>query len=97
MTIDMLAETTGRTKRTITRNLNKMIGIINSLTGEIIDMVVWDGELWSKRDVNLDHIAKILGTLGDGRRQLSRHLREREEHRKALLLGRNNQETPDKT
>jgi DNA-binding MarR family transcriptional regulator len=89
LTVKELAERTGRHIKTIARNLYKMSRIVDGGTGEIIKMVEQDdADKWRAVDVDLDRIAKILGTFGKAERQRERHADERREHRERLQAGK---------
>lgn len=76
-----LEDATGRHRTTIKRKLEKMSNIIDIRTGEIVSMIVFDGEKYqAKKDVDFDYIAELLGTKGMGEKQKEQHLREREEY-----------------
>ena len=62
-----------------------MTGLIDSVTGEMIDMVWFDGNKWHKKDVDLNNIAKLVGTSGKANLKRAKHLRERKDHKKSLL------------
>jgi hypothetical protein len=86
-TVEELANQTGRNEKTVIRALERMTGIIDSVKGEIVDMVEFDGKYWHAIDVDLDLVAKLIGTSGDGQRQKEKHERERKLHRCSLLYG----------
>ena len=90
LTVEELATRTGRHIKTIARNLNKMARIVDGGTGEIIKMVEQDdADKWRAVDgVDLDRIARILGTFGKAQRQHEQHARERREHRGRLNAGK---------
>lgn len=75
-----LAEITGKHKTTIGRVLHKMESIQDPVTSELIPMVKEKKQNganpWYALDVDLDHIAKILGVEGNGRRQQLQHKKE---------------------
>lgn len=88
-TVKEIAQQTGRTPRTVRNSINRMTGIVDSLTGEIVDMLETDGQYWYvKPNVDLTLIAQILGTYGTKERQRQRHRREQLAHRRALLNGK---------
>jgi predicted transcriptional regulator len=84
-TIQEIEKITGRHRTTIKRKLDKMSNIIDIRTGEIISMVLLDGERYqAQEDINLDYIAELLGTKGKGEVQKRQHIREREEHNRQI-------------
>ena len=85
-TIEELEEATGKCRKTIKRKLEKMSNLIDMRTGEIVSMVDFDGDKYSPvNNIDLDYIAKLLGTKGMGERQKARHDKERMEH-KAFIV-----------
>lgn len=86
LTIDELANRTGRHKRTVKRALVRMSGIVDFLTGEILVMVESDNDLWYALPVDLDHVAAVIGTAGTSNQQRERYSAERRAHRKGLAL-----------
>ncbi|MBC8234704.1 MAG: hypothetical protein ISR58_13865 [Anaerolineales bacterium] len=89
MTAKELRERTGIGKSTIFRVLNRMSFILDSRTGEVISMVQSRKGIWfANHDVDLNHIALILGTAGIGKRKRAQYKREKREHKRALMMGR---------
>jgi DNA-binding MarR family transcriptional regulator len=87
LTVKELAERTGRTRQTVWRNLKKMSRIADPRTGEIIAIVHRDGNKWRARaDVDLDYIARCVGTQGKAERQRTQHARERKDFRARVKL-----------
>ena len=82
-----LAECTGRHLKTVKRALKRMTGMIDSGTGEIIDMVYKENGLWHACTVDLDHIAWVLGTAGISKKQREKHRIDRLSHGRALRKG----------
>jgi hypothetical protein len=94
LTIKELAERTGRHSKTIRRALNRMTRIVDGATGEVVSIVHRDGNKWRARnDVDLDYIARCVGTQGKAERQRAQHARERKDFRARLKQNqRNNKE-----
>jgi len=66
-----------------------MARIVDAVTGEEVSLVVSEGKKWrAVLGVDLDHVARLLGTAGKGKREQERHAEERRRHRRALALGR---------
>ena len=86
LTVEELAEKTGRHFSTVWRVLNRMARIVDGGTGEILTMVeqVHGGKWRACDDVDLDRIAKAVGTLGGNAEQRRRHAEERRKHRESL-------------
>jgi hypothetical protein len=93
MTAQQLAERTGANIKTIRRKLkthkNKptLSAIKDHKTGEFIEMVKCDGEMWHALRVDLDLISAIMGTYGATGKQRAEYEKERREHRRSLELG----------
>ncbi len=83
-TLGELATKTGRNKTTIWRALIRMLKMADTYTGEYLPMVEHDGDKWRALEVDLDHIAHIVGSAGIGRKQKELHARERAAHRRGL-------------
>lgn len=84
-----LASSTGRHIKTVQRVLERMSEkLIDVTTGEIVRMVENDGELWHGLEVDLDHVAEIVGTAGTLEKQQRKHQQERARHRQDLLRGK---------
>ena len=81
MNIQDLSKKTGRDKRTILTALKKMLEIIDDLTGEVISMVEVKSDMWHTCQIDLDHIAYVIGSAGVGERQRRRHKAEQQERR----------------
>jgi hypothetical protein len=89
MTALELIEKTGIGKSTVFRVLNRMSFILDNWTGEILSMVRSEKGIWAANyDVDLHHIALILGTAGIGKRKKAQYEREKKEHKRALMMGR---------
>jgi DNA-binding transcriptional regulator LsrR (DeoR family) len=88
MTVSQIAARSGRNKRTIYRVLSRMANLVDISTGEIVPMIHKEGREWCALDVDLDRVAQIVGTFGDGERQHIRHRMEQRLHRRALEAGR---------
>ena len=91
LTVCEISERTGRGRKTVYRVLNRMARIIEKETGEVLAMVEQDdaGKWRACEDVDLDRIAKALGTFGGNEWQRKRHAEERREHRERLAEGSN--------
>jgi hypothetical protein len=87
--VDELAEATGRHAKTIERALNRMMNLVDPLTGECLSMIASDdNETYIALPVDLDRIAKIVGTAGIGERQRKEHAKERYLHALGLAKGK---------
>lgn len=87
--VDELAEATGRHKKTIERAIARMLKIDDPLTGEFLPMVASnDGKIFHALHVDLDRIARAVGTAGAGERQQKEHAKERRLHARSLYRGR---------
>lgn len=85
MTAGELAERSGRTVRTVYRNLAKLARIVDAHTGEVFRLVErGDGDTWRALDADFDAIAQAVGTAGVGERQRAKHERERAGWRLAI-------------
>ncbi|MFC1921800.1 helix-turn-helix domain-containing protein, partial [Chloroflexota bacterium] len=74
LTVAQLAEMTGKHRSTVRRALKKMASIHDPITGEeypMVEEINQEGAAnrWRALDVDLDHVAKILGTKGIGDKQ----------------------------
>ncbi len=82
LTIKELAARTGRHPRTVRRALTRMMRVVDAETGDVLQMVEQVGGRWRIcGDVDLDRVARALGTYGGGSWQHARDERERSEHR----------------
>ena len=80
-----LAKMTGRHIKTVKNHLRRMAKLADTVTGEFIPMVEKIGDQWRALDgVDLDHVARVVGTAGAGKRQQEKHKQERSDHRRAL-------------
>jgi len=86
LNVKELTERTGRDRSTVWRVLNRMARIVDNSTGEIVAMVKRDdaGKWHAVDGVDLDAIARMLGTFGGNEWQHAQHERERREHRERL-------------
>jgi hypothetical protein len=50
-----------------------------------------EGEKWHAQVVDLEAVAKVIGTHGKGYEQRQRHLKERRMHSRSLTTGRNSE------
>jgi hypothetical protein len=87
MTAEDLASVTGRDPRTVTKYLERMAGLTNQMTGELLPMVNLDGDKWHALTVDLDAVAVAVGTSGKGREQRQKHAKERRAHARDLMAG----------
>jgi hypothetical protein len=92
LTVQELTEKTGRHFSTVWRVLNRMARIVDPSTGEIVATMVeqQDGGKWRACDaeaVDLDRIAKALGTFGASEWQKKKHADERKAHSESLQHG----------
>ena len=85
-----LARRTGRSRTGVRNALRRMQGLLDSTTGELIDIVRETSPRGYQAVVGVDFdlIAFIVGTAGSLRKQKEQHRIERERHRRDLLLGR---------
>jgi predicted transcriptional regulator len=87
--IDELVKATGRHPKTIERAIDRMSNLADPLTGEFLPMVASeDGVTYHALPVDLDRIARAVGTAGTGERQHIEHAKERRIHSMSLLRGR---------
>jgi Bifunctional DNA primase/polymerase, N-terminal len=95
LTVGEISERTGRHLSTVWRVLRRMSCIVDRDTGEILVMVsqVDSGKWRACDDVDLDRIAKALGTFGGNEWQRHKHERERAQHRERLKEGAARQAT----
>ena len=87
LTKNELVELTGASQKTVERALNKLSNVKDYRTGEVIEMVFCDGEIWTAELVDLEHIAAIYETYGARGKQQAQYERERREHRNSLEKG----------
>lgn len=87
MTVQELHKATGASKKTIKRALKKMNKVIDRATGEIIEMVSRNGDVWCANLVDLNLIAAIHDTYGATGKQREKYADERREHIRTLELG----------
>lgn len=90
LTVDELVTRTCRDKRTVKSNLARMAKITDRKTGEIISMVEFSTseQRWHALEVDLDLIARIVGTDGASEKQKRLHEQERRAHSLSLLKGK---------
>jgi hypothetical protein len=70
-----------------------MSEIIDPHTGEVIEMVSeLEGGVWQAHEVDLNQVARLVGTAGTAQRQRKMHEVERQQHRRA---GRKAAQIPD--
>lgn len=86
LTLTEIAECTGRARMTVWRALNRMAHIVEPESGEVVALVErTDGGKWRAREgVDLDKVARALGTLGGNEWQRQKHARERAKYRASL-------------
>mgnify|MGYP001573380205 CR=1 FL=1 len=98
LTAEELAERTGRHLKTVRRKLDRMARIVDPVTGEVAEMLACDdGGAWHVcAGVDLDHVARLLGTSGAAKRQRARHADDRKAHRRSLALGRKKESEVEK-
>lgn len=87
MTVQELQKATGASIKTIKRALQKMSKVVDHATGEIIEMVSCDGNVWVANLVDLNLIAAIYDTYGATGKQRERYAQERRDHARELELG----------
>ena len=86
-----LAKRTGRHEDTIERELEWMANVTNCDSGDVIIMVETVGNKWRARSgVDLDAVARAVGTAGAAERQKQQHAAERARHREQLLKSPSN-------
>ncbi len=90
LSVKEIAEQTGRHEKTIRRILYRMAKIVDPTTGEVLPMVASDdfGKTFYALNVDLDRIARVIGTNGMGEQQKAKHERERRLHARSLAFGR---------
>jgi hypothetical protein len=87
--INELTEITGRHVKTIERALGRMSKLADPLTGECLPMVASeDSKTYYSLPVDLDRIARVIGTVGMAERQRSEHAKERRLHALGLANGK---------
>jgi hypothetical protein len=88
-TIAELAGRTGRHEDTVTRALERMAHIVDGATDEVVSMVERDGSKWRAcNEVDLDAIARMVGTHGASERQRKQHAEERAKRRTLFERGK---------
>lgn len=93
MTDRELSDRTGRSLRTVQRVLSIMSRMADTVTGEFISLVELDGQQWRGNNVDLNHVAMIVGTAGTAKQQRAQHKREREAHLDLLAARKKQQQT----
>ena len=88
MNAKRLITKTGMSRRTVFRALMRMSKIVDTTTGEIIQMVTKVGKNWHAEQVDLSDVAFIVGTSGKGKAQRKKHIAQRQAHRRSLRVGR---------
>jgi len=92
MTAEELAEATGIALEAVRRTLDRMQNVLDFKTGELVSMVHADESgQYRPAEINLDWIARLLGTEGAAKRQCRKHVEERRLHRRSLELGKESQ------
>lgn len=80
-TLEEIIVSTGRSKRTIKRKLEKMQRITDLRTGEIYSMIIKENEKFIlNHNIDLDFLAELIGTIGLGKKQKHQHELDREKH-----------------
>ncbi len=82
-TEEELASLTGRHISTIKRVLEKMANITDPATGELHPMVRFVGGKWHALPVDLDEIARYVGTAGKGVEQKEQHKYDRQRYQRS--------------
>lgn len=85
--VSEIAKQTGATIKTVESALKKMNKFIDFRTGEIIEMVSCDGEIWNANLVDLDVIAAMIGTFAATGKQKLTYEKERRDHARNLEIG----------
>jgi DNA-binding transcriptional regulator YhcF (GntR family) len=84
-TVKELAQVTGAHKKTVKRVLVRMSKIVDGMTGEVLQMVECDDSgRWQALDVDLELVARVIGTAGTGERQRATHALERQKQQRYL-------------
>ena len=97
LTVKEISDWSGAHPKTVERALKKMRSkVIDRLTGEIIEMVSEEDGKWHANPVNLNDVAKIMGTYGARGRQQRRYAKERRDHARELELEDLKKESEDK-
>lgn len=86
MTKKELALQTGRNYITVHRALLRMTMLEDPFTREAYPMVSRQGTHWHALNVDLDRVAQMVRTSGSLARQKKQHRREREIHRRTMML-----------
>ena len=85
MTRAELVAATGKGRDTVRRVLAKLERLIDPATGEVLRLVECEGETWRiVAGVDLDAVARAVGTAGAGDRQRAQHAKERTGFRRAI-------------
>ena len=80
-----LASRTGRNPQTVRESLRRMSKLTDPESGESLALVrTDDGRTYHAVEVDLDRVARVLGTSGSADRQRQQHLRDRLAHSRAL-------------
>jgi hypothetical protein len=84
MSASTLVSITGRSRRTVFRVLAKMSGLVDTMTGELIQLVDKRDGIWHAIPVDLDLVARVIGTVGKGEKQRRQHKEDRRVYRRVL-------------
>jgi hypothetical protein len=81
-TITQLVHDTGRCKSTIYLRLKCMKSLVDESTGEIISLVEKHEDRWEiAPNIDLDHVAFVIGTAGIGKRKRAQYRNEQRIHK----------------
>jgi hypothetical protein len=88
MTASELIQTTGRSRTTIFRCLQRLARVIDGSTGEVVSLVASKNGVWNLvTGIDLDLIALLIGTAGIGKRKRAQYRKEQLQHKNDLRRG----------
>jgi hypothetical protein len=87
LTFSEIVGRTGASPKTVREALRKLSKVIDHRTGEVIQMVIDEGDTWRAVLVDLEQIAAIVRTYGATGRQRAEYDKQRRAHRRSLEIG----------
>jgi hypothetical protein len=85
LTAREISDRTGVSRPSVFRGLARMSRLVDEATGEMFNLVKKDGKQWRAfPDIDLEQVARIVGTAGKRERQKKQHEEERRKWRKYL-------------